>query len=122
MRPSRFDRILAGAITALPSEFRDALDDLAIVVEGWPPDDLLDDLGVPDEGTIYGFYQGTPLPERSVGDPYRLPDVISIYQGPLEEDFPDPAELQRQIRITLLHEIGHYFGLDEEALSRLGYG
>ncbi|HEY3489968.1 MAG TPA: metallopeptidase family protein [Candidatus Deferrimicrobiaceae bacterium] len=122
MRPSRFDRILAGAIEALPAEFRDALDDLAIVVEGWPPDDLLDDLGVPEVGTIYGFYQGTPLPERSVGDPYRLPDVISIYQGPLEEDFPDPAELQRQIRITLLHEIGHYFGLDEEALSQLGYG
>jgi predicted Zn-dependent protease with MMP-like domain len=122
LRPYRFDRVLAGAIEALPAEFRDALDDLAIVVEGWPPDDLLDDLGVPGEGTIYGFYQGTPLPERSVGDPYRLPDVISIYQGPLEEDFPDPAELQRQIRITLLHEIGHYFGLDEEALSRLGYG
>ena len=122
MRPSRFDRVLSGAIEALPAEFRNALDDLAIVVEGWPPDDLLDDMGIPDEDTIYGFYQGTPLPERSVGDPYRLPDVISIYQGPLEEDFPDPVELQRQIRITLLHEVGHYFGLDEEALARLGYG
>ncbi len=113
--------MLTRAVEALPVEFREALDDLAIVVEGWPPDDLLDELGVPPDGTIYGFYQGVPLPERSVSDPYRLPDVISVYQGPLEEDFPEPGELQRQIRITLLHEIGHYFGLDEDALERLGY-
>ena len=122
MRRSQFERILSRAVEALPAEFRNALDDLAIVVEAWPQSDLLDDLGVPPEETIYGFYQGVPLPERSVNDPYRLPDVISIYQGPLEEDFPGPVELQRQIRITLLHEIGHYFGLDEEALDRLGYG
>jgi predicted Zn-dependent protease with MMP-like domain len=122
VRRSQFDKILSRAVESLPAEFREALDDLAIVVEGWPPDDLLDEMGIPPEDTIYGFYQGIPLPERSVGDPYRLPDVISVYQGPLEEDFPEPAELQRQIRITLLHEIGHYFGLDEEALERLGYG
>lgn len=121
MKRTQFERILSEAIAALPAEFRDALDDLAIVVEGWPPDDLLDELGIPPEDTIYGFYQGVPLPERSVNDPYRLPDVISVYQGPLEEDFPDPSELRRQIRITLLHEIGHYFGLGEEALARLGY-
>lgn len=121
MQRQRFERILSRAVDALPSEFRKALDDVAIVVEGWPPDDLLDELEIPEEDTIYGFYQGIPLPERSVGDPYRLPDIISVYQGPLEEDFPDPAELERQIRITLLHEIGHYFGLDEEALERLGY-
>lgn len=122
MRRSRFERILSRAVDSLPAEFRNALDDLAIVVEDWPPDDLLDEMGIPPEDTIYGFYQGVPLPERSVSDPYRYPDVISVYQGPLEEDFLEPAELQRQIRITLLHEIGHYFGLDEEALQRLGYG
>ncbi len=121
MLRSQFERVLSNAVEALPPEFREALDDLAIVVHGWPPDDLLDDLGVPPEDTLYGFYEGVPLPERSINDPYRLPDVISIYQGPLEEDFPEPAELQRQIRITLLHEIGHYFGLDEAALERLGY-
>jgi predicted Zn-dependent protease with MMP-like domain len=119
---ARFERILSRAVEKLPEEFRKALDDLAIVVEEWPPDELLDELEIPPEDTIYGFYQGIPLPERSVGDPYRLPDVISVYRGPLEEDFPDPGELQREIRITLLHEIGHYFGLDEEELHRLGYG
>jgi predicted Zn-dependent protease with MMP-like domain len=70
---------------------------------------------------LYGFYHGVPLPERSVQDSGLLPDKISVYRGPLVEDFPDRRELCRQIRITLLHEIGHYFGMDEEDLSRLGY-
>lgn len=121
MGRQRFDRILSRAVQALPAEFRQALDDVAIVVEGWPPPELLDELGIPPDDVVYGIYQGTPLPERSIGDPFRLPDVISIYRGPLEEDFPEPGELERQIRITLLHEIGHYFGLDEDDLARLGY-
>jgi predicted Zn-dependent protease with MMP-like domain len=122
VRRSRFDAILRRAVDALPKPFRDALQNVVIRVEAWPPDELLDELDVPLDDTLYGFYHGIPLPERSVGDPYRLPDVISIYQGPLEEDYPDPAELERQIRITLLHEIGHYFGMDEDQLERLGYG
>ncbi len=79
------------------------------------------ELGIPPDDTLYGFYHGVPLPERSVQDSGLLPDKISVYRGPLVEDFPDRNELGRQIRITLLHEIGHYFGMDEEELSRLGY-
>ncbi len=101
--------------------FRGALSNVAVVVEDWPPDWLLDELGVPDGDTLYGFYHGVPLPERSVQDSGNLPDKISIYRGPLEEDFPDPAELSREIRVTLLHEIGHYFGMEEEELAQLGY-
>ena len=56
-----------------------------------------------------------------MSDSGNLPDKISIYRGPLEEDFPDPRDLRSEIRITLLHEIGHYFGMDEEDLRRLGY-
>jgi len=116
-----FDRALRHALSELPPMFRDALTNVAVVVEEWPPDDLLDELGVPPEGTLYGFYHGVPLPERSVQDSGVLPDKISVYRGPLVEDFPERGELCRQIRITLLHEIGHYFGMDEEELSRLGY-
>ena len=116
-----FDRALRKALSGLPSVFREALDNVAVVVEEWPPDWLLDELGIPPEDTLYGFYHGIPLPERSFQDSGNLPDKISIYRGPLSEDFPDREELCREIRVTLLHEIGHYFGMDEEELSRLGY-
>jgi predicted Zn-dependent protease with MMP-like domain len=116
-----FGLALRKALTGLPPEFRKALDNVAVVVEEWPPEWLLDELGIPPEDTLYGFYHGVPLPERSFQDSGNLPDKISIYRGPLEEDFPDREELWREIRVTLLHEIGHYFGMDEEQLSRLGY-
>jgi predicted Zn-dependent protease with MMP-like domain len=120
-RRKDFARALREALLELPPMFRDALENVAVVVEEWPSDDLLDELGVPEDDTLYGFYHGVPLPERSVQDSGLLPDKISVYRGPLMEDFPDRDELCRQIRITLLHEIGHYFGMDEEELSRLGY-
>jgi predicted Zn-dependent protease with MMP-like domain len=120
-RKKDFARALREALLELPPMFRDALANVAVVVEEWPSDDLLDELGVPADDTLYGFYHGVPLPERSVQDSGLLPDKISVYRGPLMEDFPDRNELCRQIRITLLHEIGHYFGMDEEELSRLGY-
>ena len=116
-----FAGALRKALSELPPMFHEALSNVAVVVEEWPPDDLLEELGVPPGDTLYGFYHGVPLPERSVQDSGLLPDKISIYRGPLMEDFPARTELCRQIRITLLHEIGHYFGMDEEELSRLGY-
>ena len=116
-----FQEVLRQALDDLPEPFRQALENVAIVVEEWPPGWLLDELGVPPEETLYGFYHGVPLPERSVSLSGNLPDKISIYRGPLQEDFPRTAELRRQIRMTLLHEIGHYFGMDEEELERLGY-
>ena len=120
-RRKDFARTLREALLELPPMFRDALVNVAVVVEEWPPDDLLQELGIPPDDTLYGFYHGVPLPQRSVQDSGLLPDMISLYRGPLVEDFPDRGELCRQIRITLLHEIGHYFGMDEEELSRLGY-
>lgn len=116
-----FQEILRQELSDLPEPFRQALENVAVVVEEWPPDWLLDELGIPSEETLYGFYHGVPLPERSVSLSGNLPDKISIYQGPLQEDFPRPADLRRQIRVTLLHEIGHYFGMNEEELEQLGY-
>jgi predicted Zn-dependent protease with MMP-like domain len=116
-----FDRALRQALSELPPMFRDALSNVAVVVEEWPPDWLLDELSIPPGDTFYGYYHGVPLPERSFLDPGNLPDKISIYRGPLAQDFRGGEELRRQIRITLLHEIGHYFGMDEKELSRLGY-
>ena len=74
----------------------------------------------PDDPDLLGLYHGVPLPER--GDMAgMLPDKISIYRIPLEESFPDPDELRDEIRITVLHELAHYFGLDEDAIAALGY-
>lgn len=116
-----FDDVLRQVLDDLPGMFRESIRNVAVVVEDRPPDWLLDELGLPLGETLYGFYHGIPLPERSVLDSGNLPDRISVYRGPLMEDFRDPGELARQIRTTLLHEIGHYFGMDEEDLARLGY-
>lgn len=113
---------VARLIDRLPRQFREQLRNVEFVVEDRPSRELLleEDLD-PDEDTIYGLYQGIPLPERSSLDPPLLPDKITIYAAALLEDFPDPAELREEIRLTVLHEIAHYFGMDEEVIEDLGY-
>lgn len=75
----------------------------------------------PEVETLYGIYEGVPLPERSAFDPPCLPDRITIFSEPLLADFPEPTELRRQVRLTVLHEIAHYFGMEETEIERLGY-
>ena len=105
-----FEDHVRAAIDSLPPEVAAALRNVAIVVHDENA----------DEPDLFGLYEGIPLPERG-DDAGSLPDTITIYRLPLEADFSDPNELQREIRITVLHEIGHYFGLDEERLAELGY-
>jgi predicted Zn-dependent protease with MMP-like domain len=106
----------------LPEEFRDRLHNVEVVVEKRPTKSELRSLGLdPQRDTLYGLYQGTPLPERSALDPPLLPDKITIYSEALVRDFPDPAELREQIRVTVLHEIAHYFGMDDDEIDKLGY-
>jgi predicted Zn-dependent protease with MMP-like domain len=105
-----FDDHVRAALDELPPNIAAALRNVAVVVEDVNPED-------PD---LLGLYHGVPLPER--GDMAGMPpDTISIYRLPLEESFPDPGELQEEIRITVLHELGHYFGLDEDQIAALGY-
>lgn len=105
-----FDAHVQAALDALPAHIAGALKNVAIVVEDENRDD-------PD---LFGLYEGIPLPER--GDMAgHLPDKITIYRLPLEEEFPDPRALEEEIRITVLHELGHYFGLDEDRIAELGY-
>ena len=113
---------VARLIDRLPRQFREQLRNVEFVVEDWPSEELLlaEDLD-PQEETLYGLYQGIPLPERSSLDPPLLPDKITIFAEPLLEDFPDPEELREEIRLTVLHEIAHYFGMDEEEIEDLGY-
>jgi predicted Zn-dependent protease with MMP-like domain len=113
---------VACILDRLPKRFRDGLRNLEIVVEKRPSAELLRAEGLdPRRDTLYGLYQGIPLPDRSSFDLPILPDKITIFSEPLLEDFPDPEELREQIRLTVLHEIAHYFGMDEDAIEDLGY-
>jgi predicted Zn-dependent protease with MMP-like domain len=113
---------VARLIDRLPRQFREQLRNVEFVVEDRPSEELLlaEELD-PEEETLYGLYQGIPLPERSSLDPPLLPDKITIFAEPLLQDFPDPEELREEIRLTVLHEIAHYFGMDEEEIEDLGY-
>jgi predicted Zn-dependent protease with MMP-like domain len=115
-------REVINVLDRLPKRFRDALRNLEIVVEKRPSAELLRAEGLdPRRDTLYGLYHGVPLSERSEFDPPMLPDKISIFAEPLLEDFPAPEELRAEIRLTVLHEIAHYFGMDEDEIEDLGY-
>lgn len=105
-----FESMVVDALDELPEALALAMDNVAVVIGEWPEDDVL------------GFYEGVPLTERgptSYGG--VLPDVITIYRGPLCADAGDRDDLAAQVRITVLHEIGHHFGIDDGRLDELGW-
>ena len=115
-----FYELVERALEGLPPELAELLDNVAIVVDDWPD---LSSPPVADGGaeTLYGLYEGVPLTERGSGYYGILPDKITIFRGPLERDFWH-EELEEQIRITVVHEIAHHFGFDEDRLEELGWG
>ena len=122
MDRAQFIALVHKALRDVPPPFKEHLKQVDIVVKRRPtPDDLADaELG-PGE-SMYGFYRGIPLTERDGGYNLVAPDVIDIYQEPLEDDFPDEAELIAEIRTTVLHELAHFFGIDDDRLEELGLG
>ena len=106
-----FEDEVKRALDELPPEFAKGLRNVAILIEDERP-------GSPG---LLGLYQGVPLPQRRSGDPIQ-PDTITIYRLPLERIYRDPEKLKEQIRVTVLHELAHYFGIGEERLAELGYG
>jgi predicted Zn-dependent protease with MMP-like domain len=115
MDRKKFEQLIERSLKRLPRRFLDALENIAIEVEAEPPDDVLDDLGIEDDG-LYGLYQGTPLTEREWNYGNMLPDRIVIYQGPIERDSRTDAEVEEIVLDTVMHEVGHYFGFDDETL------
>jgi len=113
---------VARIIDKLPRRYRERLSNVAFVVEERPSVELLRAEGLdPRRDTLYGLYQGVPLSERSHLEPPLLPDKITIFAAPLTEAFPEPEDLRQELRLTVLHEIAHYFGMDEEEIEKLGY-
>jgi predicted Zn-dependent protease with MMP-like domain len=125
MKRATFKALARRAFDRLPRQFREHLDHVEFVIEDWPSAELLTSLGIdPEEDTLLGFYDGVPVGERSHTSDVVEPvtDTIYIFQGALEEACESDAELVEEIRVTLLHETGHFFGLSEEELEKMGLG
>ncbi len=114
-----FIRLVDEAVTTIPRRFRDAIRNVAVVVEDAPSEALLEEMEMTDGDTLYGLYQGTPLTERSWSDPSRLPDRVTIFQRPIEEDAESEDEIVWIVGETVIHEFGHYFGLSEEEIEEI---
>jgi len=119
MQREKFEGLVADALASIPRTFRDAMKNIAIVVEDEPSRELLREMGIRPPGTLLGLYSGTPLTERSWDFGNRLPDRIQIFQGPHERDSEDDEDLVVAIGETLIHEIGHYFGMSEEQIEEI---
>ena len=119
MTRAQFERLVAEAVTLIPKRFRREMQNLALIVEDEPSPQLLAEIEIEAPDSLYGLYQGTPLPERSSGYGNHLPDVITIFQRPIEEDCDDEDEVRAAVGETLIHEVGHYFGLSEEEIEEI---
>ncbi len=119
MDRARFERLVADALQLIPRRFRDEMRNLALVVEDEPSPETLAEVDIEPPDSLYGLYQGTPLPERTWGHGNNLPDQITLYQRPIEDDCDDEAEVRDVIGETLIHEIGHYFGLSEDEIEAI---
>lgn len=109
------------ALESIPDLIRDRMQNLDVVIEDWPTDEQLAALGMEPDELLFGLYEGTPLIERGITVDPLLPDKITIFQGPLEDACETDGEIEEEIRKTVVHEVAHHFGIDEERLEELGY-
>ena len=122
MNRRRFEALVDKALRRLPRKFKERIANVAVIVEDWADDETLADVGIEPPDTLYGLYRGVDLTRRDSGYGNVLPDTITIYQGPIEEDCVDEADMAELIRETVIHEVGHYFGLDDETMHRIEEG
>jgi len=118
----RFGELVEEALAELPEEFARFLEEVPVEVRDRPTAGQLRRLGMRHNELLLGLYQGRPRTRRSVEDSGRMPDVIYLYQNHIELVSRSEQELVKQVRTTVLHEIGHHFGMDEKDLDELGYG
>ncbi|HEY6508737.1 MAG TPA: metallopeptidase family protein [Vicinamibacterales bacterium] len=119
MTRAAFERLVTEAVMLIPLKFRRAMTNLALVVEDEPSAELLDHMEIEPPDTLYGLYEGTPLTERGWAHGNALPDRITLFQIPIEEDSEDEDEVRAVIGETLIHEVGHYFGLSEDEIEAI---
>jgi predicted Zn-dependent protease with MMP-like domain len=115
-----FEELVARALDRIPMPFAIALDEVAVVIEDEPTPEQLRENGLGPRDTLYGLYEGTPRTEYAA-DWISMPNRISLYRLPLEADFPDPADLEEEVELTVIHELAHHLGIDDDRLAELGY-
>ena len=120
-READFERLVDRAIASIPEPFAAALDEVAIVIEDEPSERQLDDNDIPDDETLYGLYEGVPRTAYAA-DWAVSPNRITLFRWPLEDDHPDPDELEAEVRRTVVHELAHHLGIDDDRLDELGAG
>lgn len=119
MTRERFTRLVEEALDEIPRRFRREMKNVAVIVEDEPPAQILAEMEITPPDSLFGLYQGTPLPERGWGYGNSLPDRISIYQGPIEDDCESDEEIRDCVAETVIHEFGHYFGMSEEEIEEI---
>jgi predicted Zn-dependent protease with MMP-like domain len=119
---AEFADLVGEALDELPPRFARALDEVRIEIRDRPTRKQLQSVGLEEDELLLGLYTGRPITERSVDDGPRLPDAIEIFQEDCELVADSREQLKGEVRTTVLHELGHHFGLDEEDLDSLGYG
>ncbi len=116
----RFERLVETALDGIPPPFSAALDEVAIVIEDDADDEQLELSGLGPDDALYGLYEGTPRTAWGA-DLVPFPNKISLFRIPLEEDFPDPDDLAEEVRVTVIHELAHHLGIDDDRLEQLGF-
>ena len=119
MTRQRFTELVEEALRDIPGSFRNAMKNVAVIVEDEPPPHILQEMEIEPPDSLFGLYQGTPLPDRGWAYGNALPDRISIYQGPIEDACADDDEVRDCIAETVIHEFGHYFGMDEDQIEEI---
>jgi predicted Zn-dependent protease with MMP-like domain len=119
---ARFGQLVERALAELPEQFQAFLEEVPIEIKRRPTTRQLRSVGLEEDELLLGLYQGRPRTERSVQDSGTLPDVIYVFQDDVELCSDSEDELVDQVRVTVLHEIGHHFGMTEDDLNELGYG
>ena len=119
MTREAFNRLVEEALQDIPRRFREEIKNVAIVVEDEPSPELMAEMDIEPPDSLYGLYQGTPLPERSWTHGNALPDRVTLFQRTIEEDAEDLEDMIVSIAETLIHELGHYFGMSEEQIEEI---
>jgi len=122
MTRTKFEALVEKALKRLPRDFKAKIANVAVVVEDWADETTLEEMGIEPPDTLYGLYRGIDITRRDTSYGNVLPDTIHIYQGPIEEDCASEDEMAELVRDVVIHELGHYFGLDDETMEGIEQG
>lgn len=121
MSPETFEQMVSEALAQLPKEFQEKLHNVAVTIEDEPSWEQIRKMRLQRNMTLFGLYEGIPQTKRGSNYTMVLPDKITIFQKPIEDYYQTPEEIKHQVRSTVLHEIGHHFGMSDKQLRKLNY-